>query len=119
MKYGDVFKSECGYRAALSIYLDGPVIRNCPWFETEEEALECVRRDVYKNEVKQKYHIDLENKQIIIEESVNEEILFNTFSTKREMLNQYKKYVNAAGFSDDEMREFDFEVWKEWKRYIK
>ena len=114
MKYGDVFKSECGYRAALSIHLDGPVISNCPWFETEEEAIECVRHDIYKNEVKQRYHIDFENKQIIIEESVNEEILFNTFSTKREMLNQYKKYVNAAGFSDDEMRKFDCEILKEF-----
>ena len=119
MKYGEVFKSEGGYRAALSIYLDGPVIRNCPWFETEEEAIECVRHDIYKNEVKQRYHIDLENKQIIIEESVNEEILFNAFSTKREMLKQYRKYVNETGFSDDEMRKFDFEIWREWKRYVK
>lgn len=119
MKYGDVFKSECGYRAALSIYLDGPVIRNCPWFETEEEARECVRKDIYRNEVQDRYHIDFENKQILIQESLYEEFIFNTFSTKREMLKQYRKYVNETGFSDDEMRKFDFEIWKEWKRYVK
>ena len=38
MERFDIFKSEGGYRLALGIYNDSPVIDKSPWFETKEEA---------------------------------------------------------------------------------
>ena len=32
---------------------------------------------------------------------------------------RFDKVKGKEGLSDDEMRKFDFEVWKEWKRYVK
>ena len=44
MKPYDVFKSEGGYRVALSVYLGGPVMGNSPWFPTLEEAEEVAEQ---------------------------------------------------------------------------
>lgn len=38
MEIYDIFKSEGGYRVCGSTWNGGPVMRNSPWFETEEEA---------------------------------------------------------------------------------
>lgn len=39
MKVYDVFASEGGYRFAGSIWADGPVMDQSPWFETMEAAI--------------------------------------------------------------------------------
>ncbi|SPF51151.1 hypothetical protein SBF1_50035 [Candidatus Desulfosporosinus infrequens] len=49
MKRLDIFKSEGGYRLALGIYNDSPVIDKSPWFETKEEA-EKARREVIEED---------------------------------------------------------------------
>jgi hypothetical protein len=38
MKSFDVFKSEGGYRVALAIWNNGPVMEHSPWFSAEDEA---------------------------------------------------------------------------------
>ena len=39
MKKYDIFKSEGGYRVCLGLWGDNPVIKVCPWFEDEIEAM--------------------------------------------------------------------------------
>jgi len=38
MEKYDVFTSEGGYRVAIGIYLDSPVMDTCPWFKDHETA---------------------------------------------------------------------------------
>ena len=53
MKKLDIFKSEGGYRLALGIYNDSPVIDNSPWYTTHEEA-EKARAEFIDEEKRQR-----------------------------------------------------------------
>lgn len=49
MNIYDIFRSEGGYRVCKATWLDGPVINSCPWFETEEEAKNEVKKLKFKD----------------------------------------------------------------------
>ena len=53
MKRLDIFKSEGGYRLALAVYLDSPVLDYSPWFQTKEEAELARENCMYKEERQQ------------------------------------------------------------------
>jgi len=57
MKRLDIFKSEGGYRLALGIYNDCPVIDRSPWYETKDQAEraknEAIAEDERQEKIKQ------------------------------------------------------------------
>jgi uncharacterized protein YegP (UPF0339 family) len=50
MKQGDIYKSEGGYRVAWSMWGDGPIITNSPWYATEQEAKSAIEAQRKENE---------------------------------------------------------------------
>lgn len=75
MKKFDIFKSEGGYRLALGIYGDDPVLNSCPWYATEEEAKVAQEKAI-------KEHDTSEFKNT----SDNWQVWVNVFTEKQEMV---------------------------------
>ena len=55
MRPGDIFESEGGFRLCTSIWGDGPIINNCPWYPTfkdaEEAKMTYQKQEKVRNEV--------------------------------------------------------------------
>ena len=48
----DIFKSEGGYRLALGIWGDGPIISQSPWYKTKAAA-EAAKKQIIAQEARQ------------------------------------------------------------------
>ena len=93
MNIYDIFRSEGGYRVCKATWGDDPIISSCPWFETEEEAKNEVKKLKIK-ECTDDMRAFQEEAEWIVEIGAN----FYTYNTKEEAKKRIINEIEKLGY---------------------
>ncbi len=99
MNIYDIFRSEGGYRVCKATWGNDPIISSCPWFETEEEAKNEVKKlkfeeCTYDIRMFEEFQAFREKTKWVVEIGAN----CYTYDTKEEAKNRIISEIEKLGY---------------------